>query len=100
VIFETLYESARQGELILIDGGFCRWHLRRDGIITIYEIISIRSGAGQEMLAMLRAHGKPIRAKCPADLASNEWYERQGFSWLARKKTRSGREINIWLFQP
>ena len=54
MIFETLHESAKRGELILVDGGFCHWHLRRDGQLTIREIISTRRGAGSEMLAILK----------------------------------------------
>jgi hypothetical protein len=99
MIFETLKESAERGELLLIDGGYCRWHLRRDGIITIYEIIATRSGAGSEMLATLKAQGYPIRAKCPAELAANEWYERRGFECVSVETTRSGREINVWLLR-
>lgn len=97
MIFESLQESAANGELLLIAGGYCRWHLRRDGIITIYEIIATRRGAGSEMLAVLKAHGKPIRAKCPADLPSNEWYRKRGFALADTEITKSGRKLNIWL---
>lgn len=97
MIFESLHESAERGELILIDGGYCRWHLRRDGTITIYEILSQRPGAGQEMLARLVAVGaSAITAKCPADLPSNTWYARQGFVLIATETTRSGRRLNVW----
>lgn len=97
MIFESLYESAERGELILIDGGCCRWHLRRDGTITIYEILSQRPGAGQEMLARLRAAGaRAITAKCPADLPANDWYKRRGFRCAAIETTRSGRTLNVW----
>jgi hypothetical protein len=100
VIFETLYESARQGELILIDGGYCRWHLRRDDIIVIYEIIATRRGSGSEMLAILKMYGKPIQAKCPVDLPANKWYERRGFDLARTEQTRSGRKLNVWICQP
>lgn len=97
MIFETLYESSQRGELLLISGGYCRWHLRRDGTITIYEIISQQSGAGQEMLRRLIEH-KPgsIVARCPADLAANDWYQRRGFVLEATERTRSGRSLNVW----
>lgn len=95
MIFETLHESAARSELILIDGGYCRWHLRRDGVITIYEILSQRPGAGQEMLAKLPA-GHPIVAKCPADLQANAWYARRGFTLAATETTQSGRTLNVW----
>lgn len=100
MIFESLYESSQRGELILIDGGYCRWHRRRDHTITIYEIISQRPGAGQAMLAQLVAQ-KPIAitAKCPTDLASNEWYARRGFALERVEPTRSGRQLNVWVLR-
>jgi len=96
MIFETLQKSAMDGELLLITGGYCRWHLRRDGVIVIYEIIATRCGAGSEMLKILKEYGKPIRAKCPADLPSNKWYQQKGFVLLDTEITRSGRKLNIW----
>ncbi len=96
MIFESLYESAEKGELILIDGGYCRWHLRKDGTITIYEILSARPGAGSAMLNQLKLLGKPIRAKCPDDLPSNNWYMRRGFRLDKFEITPSGRRLNVW----
>ena len=55
--FEQLHESSNRNELILIDGGMCHWHLRRDGQLTIREIISTRPGAGSTMLDTLRGVG-------------------------------------------
>lgn len=100
VIFESLHDSAKAGELILIDGGYCRWHARKDGTITIYEIISTRPGAGAEMLCQLRRYGKPIQAKCPQRLASNAWYERRGFRLAAVESARSGTMLNVWRLDP
>lgn len=97
MIFETLYESAKRGELLLIDGGFCHWHLRRDGQLTIREIISTRPGAGLAMLNWLK--GQPavsIFAKCPADLPANDWYARRGFVCEGVETTSSGRELKLW----
>ncbi len=37
MIFEALYESAKRGELLLVEGGMCRWHLRRDGVLVIHR---------------------------------------------------------------
>lgn len=100
MIFETLHESAVKGELTLIAGGYCRWHRRRDGVITIYEILSMRPGAGSEMLEKLRAMGLPIVAKCPSDLPSNAWYERRGFALSRTETTPSGRRLNVWRLEP
>lgn len=100
MIFESLHESAQKQELILLAGGYCRWHLRRDGTITIYEILSTRPGAGSEMLRALRAYGKPIQAKCPDDLPSNEWYLKRGFRLDKFETTPSGRRLNVWRLEP
>ena len=98
MIFETLYDSAKAGELLLIDGGLCRYHLRRDGQLTIHEIISLRPGAGMAMLDHLTqvAAARFIRAKCPADLPSNQWYARRGFVQTATETTPSGRQLRVW----
>lgn len=97
MIFETLWAASKKGELILIDGGFCHWHLRRDGQLTIREIISQKPGQGKRMLAMLKKQPcTSIFAKCPADLASNEWYAKQGFELETTSTTKTGRKVNHW----
>lgn len=99
MIFETLHDSARAGELLLIDGGMCRYHLRRDGQCTIHEIISTKPGAGSAMLDRLTAlPARCLTAKCPADLPSNDWYARRGFVRTAEETTPSGRRLNVWLY--
>lgn len=101
MIFDALWEAAKHGELLLIDGGFCHWHLRRDGQLTIYEIISTRPGAGRAMLTRLTQTpgARCIVAKCPADLAANSWYQRRGFELTSVETARSGRAINVWTLQ-
>jgi len=98
MIFETLYESAKRNELILIDGGICHWHLRRDKQLTIREIISTRPGAGSEMLAQLTAvpGAESIFAKCPADLLANDWYKKRGFVCEGTQTTKGGRKLKLW----
>ena len=98
MIFETLYESAQRGELLLVDGGMCHWHLRRDGQLTIREIISTRHGAGSDMLAALKTTkgATSLFAKCPADLPSNDWYKRRGFDDEGTETTPSGRILRLW----
>lgn len=101
MIFETLHESAQRGELLLIDGGFCHWHLRRDGQLTIREIISTRPGAGAQMLETLKRTPGAISllAKCPANLPANAWYARRGFICEGEETTRTGRRLNLWRLQ-
>lgn len=100
MIFESLMESAKAGELLLIDGGYCRWHLRRDGTITIYEIISTRPGAGWEMLSKLIDYSKPITARCPERMMhANAWWRRRGFKLIATETTRGGTALNVWRYE-
>lgn len=98
MIFEALYEAACKNELLLIDGGFCHFHLRRDGQLTIREIISTRPGAGSEMLGRLRSvpNIKCIVARCPDELPSNDWYARKGFVIRSSLLTKSGKKVNEW----
>lgn len=98
MIFETLWDSAQRGELLLIDGGMCHWHLRRDGQLTIREIIATRKGAGGEMLRQLLTvpGAASLFAKCPAGLASNDWYLRRGFVCETVETTKTGRRVNCY----
>jgi len=98
MIFDALYESAQRGELLLIRDGFCHWHLRRDGQLTIREIISTRRGAGSEMLARLRQTpwATSIFAKCPLDLPANAWYQKRGFIFEGLEITPKGRQLKLW----
>lgn len=101
MIFQTLWESAQHNELMLVDGGMCRWHLRKDGQITIREIIVLpqkqRQGIGTRMLGQLKRVplAASIFAKCPADLEANGWYARMGFALESVQKTRT-KKINLW----
>jgi len=95
-LFPQLYESYKRGELILLDRAMCRWHLRQDGQITIYEIISDKKGQGQKILQMLKnvKNAKCIVAKCPEHLKANEWYQKNGF-----KLVRKERSLNVWCLE-
>lgn len=103
MIFETLNESNERGELLLVDGGMCHWHLRRDGQITIREIIvdihqqGIGIGTGMiRELAEDVLNATSIFAKCPDDLPANGWYEHIGFVYEGTETTKSGRQVNHW----
>lgn len=102
MIFETLNESANRGELILVDGGFCHWHLRKDGQVTIREIIVLPEhrgmGIGTEMVETLKkvVGATSLFAKCPIDLPANRWYEHIGFKKVGGEQTASGRELVHW----
>jgi GNAT superfamily N-acetyltransferase len=104
MLFESLNESADNDELIILYGGMCRFHLRRDGQLTIREILVLpgmrgyRIGARMlQQLKLKRLEGaRCIVARCPADLPANGWYARMGFVESSRLVSKAGREIIAW----
>jgi hypothetical protein len=93
-------EAREHEELLLIDGGMCHYHIRKDGQLTIREIISTKRGSGKKMLSELKKNGASIiLAKCPVNLESNEWYKKNGFELFGIEKTRSGKDINVWVLK-
>jgi GNAT superfamily N-acetyltransferase len=101
MIFESLWESAQKGELILVDGGLCHFHLRRDSQLTIREIIVLPEyqyqGVGKRILESLKQRDcTSIFAKCPAPLAANGWYKRMEFILEDVSYSKSGTKIYHW----
>jgi N-acetylglutamate synthase-like GNAT family acetyltransferase len=102
VVFETLYESALRGELILADGAMCHWHLRKDHQLTIRDIIVLPQSQNQHLGTRILSQLKKVPgatsivARCPADLASNDWYKHMGFQLTGTRATRTGRRVNTW----
>ena len=98
MIFNTLNDSAERGELLLVDGGMCHWHLRRDGQLTIREIISTRKGAGYRMLRRLErvVGATSLFAKCPVHLEANSWYTRQNFHVERMEFLPGGSKVIHW----
>lgn len=104
MIFAVLSEAASRSALILVDGGFCRFHRRRDGIVVIREILVLPAsrclGVGRRMVdEVQRRHpGATLLAKCPvADKdgrvgAGNVFWRKLGFRCV---KEAGG--LNIWL---
>lgn len=99
MIFEPLNDSNQRGEFY---GAMCHWHLRRDGQITIREIIVEQSeqgnGLGRAMIERLKAvpGATSLYANCPADLPSNAFYRRLGFVLESQTPTGRGRPMNQW----
>ena len=98
--FEALFRAMTKKSVIMIDGGFCHYHLRRDGQCTVHVLLSNRRGAGSEMLLQLKQIAKNasgfLQAKCPADLESNVWYAARGFVLHATEESKTGRKLNVW----
>lgn len=99
MIFEPLHESNQRGELF---GAVCHWHLRRDGQVTIREIIVEQGaqglGQGRQFIDRLKtvSGAASLFANCPADLPSNGFYEHLGFTLESQIPTKSGRPMNQW----
>ena len=76
--------------------GFCRFHKRLDGWITIYEIFVLlqcrRMGLGR---CMIEALDMPLQLKCPVDSPANEFYKSIGFC-LACVEPGKNCELNVW----
>lgn len=102
MIFESLNMAAKKEELFLVDGGMCHWHLRRDGQITIREIIVLperqQQGIGSMIIDQLKyvPGASSIFAKCPVDLSANEWYRKLGFVDEGLETTKTGRQLRKW----
>lgn len=75
--------------------GFVLFHLRRDGILTIYDLCVLaeerKKGIGRKFIEFLRPMGKFIKLKCPEKLPANKFYSATGFKL---EKTEKG--LNWW----
>lgn len=100
MIFESIIESENRKEIKC--PYFLRYHLRKDGQLTIYEIwVSEETrgkGVAYNLLQELKSipNTTAIFAKCPTDLESNNWYKRNGFELIGTEELKSGRKLNLW----
>jgi hypothetical protein len=92
---EVLVASASSAQAVP-GAGFVRFHRRRDGWATVYELCSVRPGAGR---ALLEAVPAPRRLKAPADLPCNGFYEHLG-GVLAATDPGKHRPLNVWEWPP
>lgn len=108
MIFAAMNEAADRDELLLVDAGLCRFHLRRDGVVTIREILVLplarRCGVGRRMVnEVQRRHPHAtLRACCPVTTSdgrvgeANVFWRHLGF--VLQRTTTKG--INVWERQP
>lgn len=75
---------------------FVNWHLRKDGIATIYEVAVRRdyqrTGIGR---TLLDAIPHKLQLKCTVDNPANAFYERCGFKFIERQNGRK-QKLNVW----
>ena len=100
-MFEQVQQSNMKGEFF---GSMCRWHKRKDGQITIYEIVVEERiqgmGVGRHLLErLLEQNPTQIVAQCPADLPANGFYQHMGFSLDQVWETTSGRKMKTWVLR-
>lgn len=101
MIFAALSEAAERDELLLWDGGMCRFHRRRDGVVVIREILVLPSergnGIGSRMVKKVASlhPGAVLRAACPAAYDANEFWVNMGFKLAGVKGL-----INTWERHP
>lgn len=101
MIFSALAEAADRGELILTEGGLCRWHCRKDGVVVIREIVVLPElrgrGVGRRMVEEVAARNpvRAIRARCPNRYTSNGFWKKMGFG-LAYVDAG----VNVWERDP
>lgn len=97
MIFAALSEAADRGELLLVPGGMCRFHRRKDGTVTIREMLVLpgcrRHGIGRGMIRQITAThpGVLIRARCPAGYEANQFWGRVGFRLASQVDG-----VNLW----
>jgi GNAT superfamily N-acetyltransferase len=100
MIFSVLNDAAERGELLLVDSGICHFHRRRDGSVTIREIVVLpqkrRRRIGKWLVDLAGRTAPLITARCPADLPSNEFWKAIGFTLITTETTRTGKQVNVW----
>ena len=101
MIFSALSEAADRGELLLVEGGLCRFHRRRDGVVKIRELVVLpdwrRLGIGRALVDRVAAlnPGRLLAAGCPVGYEANAFWPRVGFVL-----SETIGEVNWWHRRP
>ncbi len=102
IVWPIFTNSAKAGELFVAFyqnqvAGFIRWHKRKDGWSTVYEICVDEKfrklGIGNKLISRVP---KPIRLKCPTDNQYNGFYRHLGFILTGQESGRK-RALNVWI---
>lgn len=94
-------DSADKGELHVAECngavvGFARFHTRRDGWTTLYDLAVLpdaqRSGIGRNLLYSVPT---PLRLKCPASSAANDFYRNAGLKCVGTEGALNVYELRL-----
>ena len=96
MLFVALAQAAESGELLLLDGGLCRFYKRRDGQVTIRELLVLpaarRRGLGKKLVGLASIGANRVVARCPAKYDSNAFWKKIGF------RLEEGKDgVNTWV---
>lgn len=108
MIFAALSEAADRDELLLVEGGMCRWHRRKDGVVVIREIVVLpayrcrKLGRWIVRTVAYRSQATVMEAACPDALPANAFWLAIGFLKVGEKTTKAGGKVNLyrWRVQP
>jgi hypothetical protein len=83
--------------LVVPEAGFVRYHTRRDGWSTVYDLCSEgrERGVAGVGRALLEAVPLPRRLRCPEHIAANGFYKHLGGYRAARERGKQ-RRLNVW----
>jgi hypothetical protein len=83
--------------LVAPEAGFVRYHTRRDGWSTVYDLCSEGRTQGLEGVGrrLLEAVPVPRRLRCPEHIAANGFYRHVGGHRAARERGKR-RRLNVW----
>lgn len=78
--------------------GFIRWHKRRDGWTTVYELCVDEThrnqGVGKKLMMDVIGHG-PAKLKCHSDNPAIQFYKRLGFKIVSSEITKGGKKLDF-----
>jgi hypothetical protein len=97
MVFQTLYDSYKRNELIMLDGAFARYRKKKDGSIVLYEIFSNGNGQGRKIIDMLLERTDTyVMLKCPETEEANNFYHHLGFVCIDKYVTKNGTVLKVW----
>ena len=97
-----LGESIKKSELHVaqLDGtviGFIRWHRRKDGWTTVYELCVDepyrKQGIGQQLMCVTGTG--PVKLKCHSSNPAIHFYKRLSFKVISTEVTKGGKQLDF-----